>query len=300
EVARLYQDLGFADPVASGHLESVPGRDGDPVIRLYFQTPKESPGLAPIMGAYVSRNPDKDIWRSSLNVNIAKAIINGRVPDIGYQTLAHELFHAVLAASAFKANGRAYGRWMSEGMPDALGYYAARKLRRLRFAQEHTDIQFIKVYGGRSYALPLEDPDEELGDHYFTSSFWRYLAELTHASKNGKPHPGPGAAQEDYSYLADFLATPHSGPDNPTGQIAWLNRNTRSHPHIRMDLATVHAKFVAVFADIINTRISLGCEPEGGDPETSWLKKLFFDCHVAGSIRPHVQTPHTLPIRENA
>ncbi|MFA7664610.1 MAG: hypothetical protein WCY32_00640, partial [Burkholderiaceae bacterium] len=163
--------------------------------------------------------------------------------------------------------------------------------------------QFLKIYGGRPYSLPLAAATRGGDDDYFTSSFWRYLAELTHASKNGRPHPGHVPAEEDYSYLADLLAEPHSGPDTAAGQLAWLNRNLRQHRHIRTDLATVYARFVATLAGITNTRLtSVRIPPDGTGRslEERWLDKLFDTCGDAGSIRPHVQTSHAISIQDNA
>ena len=98
------------------------------------------------------------------------------------------------------------GNWITEGTADAIGIDVLRTLR------GETVGNWIEAWGARSYSrrlpvpfiyslLPRDWSDEEL-EAYYTSSFWRYLAEYQALGEL----PGPELNPVDYSYLAAMLA----------------------------------------------------------------------------------------------
>lgn len=287
-VASQYSTMGFADPVAAGALDSlVRNKAGEPVIRVYvYPHPADNAPYA----FYTSGQACSDYGpeRRTLNINTNKFARGDHISDTDYATLAHELFHAVMHASPFMRNENCRrGTWITEGMPDAISHYMARKLRNAQFKEELTpgNALILKVYGGRDYSEPLNKPAGNQYD-YLTSSFWRHLAEVTAASRRSEKHPGAKPYQEHYGYLVDFLGTRYPFGPGPTGEITWLDDTMRKHEHIRSMLAPIYADFVAAFADHVEWRINPAREKLGLPPSSTakWLRQGFSGCTGAAPV----------------
>ncbi|AFJ02233.1 hypothetical protein Q7C_1076 [Methylophaga frappieri] len=296
QTAKLYAKLGFADPVAKGAIDSVViGKNGRKVIRVYVYPTENGPG-----GWYSSGKPCAMpvTSRKVLNINTFNRYKGKQVSDAAYQTLAHELFHAVQRASDSHTQC-GLSDWISEGTADAVAYFASNKLRKTQFKLERRNIQTIKLYGARGYNTPLNKPEDALGG-YLTSSFWRYLAEVSAASRQGIVHPGAAPADEDYRYLADLLNTPYTDKLTPDNEIKWLNRWMRTYPHIRTNLATAYSGFVTTFAEILHTRVGqLSFIPDPTEWEPRWLKRLFGRCPFVGHVSDFDSLQHQIVIKEN-
>ncbi len=195
---------------------------------------------------------DKATFGGSIVIHQPDAFANGKITQSTYQTLAHELFHAVQAASNFKKspNSCNIGKWITEGTADAIGFDMARQLRGFTFPEWRSNPNFLKIWGGRQYSLPLPEPKPgKTGPtDYFSSSFWRHLAEVTQANIGGRDHAGSDEAAVDYRYLADLMATrlPGSGPRS---EIQWVSDWIRGYRHTLQDLSRVYAQFTASIAD---------------------------------------------------
>ena len=285
ETAELYSSMGFADPVKSGHLDSVVEIEGGvKAIRVYLYPTTNGPG-----GWYSSGKPEAlpRTSRKVININSLTYTDSKSLADANYQTLAHELVHAIQAASkSCQANKCPNQLWFKEGSADALGYYASKQLRQLQFKEQLKDNRFIKVYGARPYWVGLNNPADSVDESYATSSFWTYLAELAYAAEHGKIHTHATPEEEaSFRYLADFYNTEYPYGKGADAEITWVNHLIQKHPHLSGDLPTLYAQFVSVFANHINTRVGpLGLVPEQTEREPRWLKRLFTECPTAGPV----------------
>ena len=299
DTARLYESFGFADPIATGALDSaVTGQDGQPVIRVYVYPREGAP-----LGWYTSGPPcsQPETRRLALNVNTLQVMDQGQLTDMAYQTLAHELFHAVQRASA-SYKGCGFNHWISEGTADAVAFYASRKLRSIGFEQQLASVRSIKVYGARPYSDPLNTTDpQELGHGYLTSSFWRYLAEVSFKARGKQPPEGDSPA-EDYHYLADLLNTPYGGrADNIMDELGWFSDWVSRYPQIPGNLPAVYAGFVTSFADYVGAGLArLTFIPNRMDWEPRWLGRVFGDCPFIGLVDDFTPQEHTVDMKRNA
>lgn len=277
ETAVLYERWGYPDPVASGWLKPVvSGDDGNDAIQVYLYDIGEKPG------AYYNDCDGAPEIRSIL-LNSKIMFEGGRISDSGYQTMAHELMHPVMFASKFAAsqNRCNIGKWISEGIPDAVSYYVIRRLRNLSLRSKNKAPVFLKVYGGRNYSQRLHDPnitEESGGQDYFTSSFWRHLAEISYVEHaSGGDHPGSIKARENYSYVASLLSQPLAQAGRE-GELTWLSNWMKRTPHVGQNLSRVFAQFAASFADHMSYRIPPLTNVPEREREQKWLSKTFTDC----------------------
>jgi len=277
ETAVLYERWGYPDPVASGWLKPVvSGDDGNDAIQVYLYD------IGDKLGAYYNDCDGAPEIRSIL-LNSKIMFEGGRISDSGYQTMAHELMHPVIYASNFAAsqNRCRIGKWITEGIPDAVSYYVIRRLRNLSLRSKNKAPVFLKVFGGRNYSQLLHDPNitqESGGQDYFTSSFWRHLAEISYVEHaSGGDHPGSIKARENYSYVASLLSQPLATPGRE-GELTWLNKWMKRTPHVGQNLSRVFAQFAASFADHMSYRIPPLTNVAEGEREEKWLNKAFTDC----------------------
>ena len=260
KVAIEYSNLGFADPVAAGWLDSIVlDANGDKAIRFYI---REKPGAPQGWFSSGETCDANRVSRKVLNINTLKfappdeqgiRVIRG----VDWATLAHELMHPVLYASRFMQGRCTVGGWISEGIPDAISFDVTRKVLGIDFRdalEPETDSRILKIYGIRNYAQPLQghilaaNPatntagfklDETLlenaniNTNYPTSSFWRYLAETWYVKRRNPNAPFPGSRANagvgisyvDYGYLVEMFDKEHPySPDpmkaNPAGYAA--------------------------------------------------------------------------------
>lgn len=170
--------MGFADPVASGHLRPVYRHPTGKKIRVYLtDVTSWNPSIS-LAGAglayYVGKCSNLEQYNTIL-IHRPSAFQNGKLKESTYASAAHELFHAVQAASTFMKIPRPchIGKWITEGTADAIGFDMARQLRRFTFPEWRSNPGFLKIWGGRQYNQPLSEPEPGptgLND-YFSSSF---------------------------------------------------------------------------------------------------------------------------------
>ncbi len=277
ETAVLYERWGYPDPVASGWLRPVvSGDDGNDAVQVYLYDIGEK------LGAYYNDCDGAPEIRSIL-LNSKIMFEGGRISDSGYQTMAHELMHPVIFASNFAAsqNRCRIGKWINEGIPDAVSYYVIRRLRNLSLRSKNKAPVFLKVFGGRNYSQRLHDPDitrDSGRQDYFTSSFWRHLAEISYVEHaSGGDHPGSVKARENYSYVASLLSQPLARPGRE-GELTWLSQWMKRTPHVGQNLSRVFAQFAASFADHMSYRIPPLSNVSEREREQKWLNKTFTDC----------------------
>ncbi len=286
DVAVEYEKMGFADPVASGDLKPVYRHPTGKKIRVYLvdvtawnkSITLESSGLA----QYVDKCSKLGQYNAIL-IHRPDAFENRKLKETAYQSAAHELFHAVQAASTFKKIPRpcGIGKWITEGTADAIGFDMARQLRGFTFPEWRRNLNFMKIWGSRRYDQPLSQPPNKAYIGYRSSSFWRHLAEVTHVKKNRRDHPGSDKTRTDYSYLVDLFGTRLPGP-GARFEVQWVSDWIRGYPHTLQDLSRVYAQFTASIADYWapGKRIT-GVSISGGDYENRWRNKLFGKCQVA-------------------
>lgn len=118
------------------------------------------------------------------------AFRNGQLTAEGYQTVAHELFHAIQASTVMgkSPNPCEVGKWIGEGQADAIAMDLLDEIWP-SVSQPGNDSWLSKKYGVRPYYHNIAtDPSG-----YPVSSFWRFLADLNGgydfmlSSKDGNP-----------------------------------------------------------------------------------------------------------------
>ena len=300
EVASKLSKLQFADPVANGYLDSVVTRDdGTRAIRVYLYDP---PFSNTPYAWYSSGIPctESENPRRIMNINSSWYAKGGSISDMNYQTLAHELFHAVQYSSEYMERFHCSGpRWLNEGTADAIGIYLAKELRDAKFKDEYTpgNNQILKVVGARKYSTPLHLPDSSTSHDYMTSSFWRYLAEESYASMHGEDLVGAAKTGEDYQYLANFFNKPFDIHRGPVAQLNWLDRRMKGETHIRGNLAHLFPRFASRYADYMDARIS---DKLGGNNESrnhGWLVQGFANCYSAATVGAGSSSTYKVSIR---
>ncbi len=299
DVAVEYQHLGFADPTGSGHLRPLfTDSDGRERIRVYMYDIAGS--KAPSAYYYYECPDPNDRKYRVLVLNTAKSFENGKLTQAAYQTAAHELFHAVQAASVYEAVGEPakcdIGDWISEGTADAIAYYVTRKIKRFAFRNSNSirrsSKQFFKLWGLRPYFKTLSKNVEDANDGYYTSSFWRHLAEINFQKKKfgHRGHQGSRKERVDYSYLVDLFSRRLNGAGAFMQEAAWLDKWMRGYKFVTKGLGPVHAQFAASIADHMRTRIpTIGGLP-GGDRENKLLWRLFGNYCKAGTVSKDLPT----------
>ena len=111
---------------------------------------------------------------------------NGNIKEEGYVTIAHEMFHAIHANTPAGRSGNCKTqKWIGEGLADAIGHDIAEELWSSRYREGPTDGHVMKRFGYRVYSEPLYRSDKvnpypgigiPINFGYYTSSFWRYVA----------------------------------------------------------------------------------------------------------------------------
>lgn len=229
EAADWYRAQGFPEPALKPVVQTPDG----PAYQVYLCRPR-TPSLAEAAAAALGQpspfsrcSPDNGsgFYIPSCNnehsrnqhlylVTTKNLDSNGKLHHGGYQTIAHELFHAIASnTSAMRSDpGCKIGLWISEGLADAVGYdllrdlsvdetlangaYNAPEVWAGRFNVTINNNSVSKSWGMRPYNMPLALPnDSEFKEvalptttgglvmpWYHSSSFWRFVA---HASGEG-------------------------------------------------------------------------------------------------------------------
>jgi len=213
---------------------------------------------------------------------------NGNLTEGGYQTIAHELMHAIMSNMPFTRSNRNCERpqrpdkWITEGIPDAIGYDLAEELWENRYYIPPRDGNSVaKRHGYRPYfeRLPqdrdLQIPGYPAGamaqGHYGASSFWRFIAD---------------------SYIKGWqvLLTSRTGgapglldiplPDTNTGwrdEVRWLDKGLRGKFNI--GLKEMYGLFVSNFAFRPAPFTRYDGSPADDNIE-HWAKILFDECET--------------------
>jgi hypothetical protein len=279
EAAGLMAHWGFPPP-------SLPARDGKYQVVLAVETlaalqggtaaGQYAPEFCGIIGGYLFLS--------------AKSILGGGddgsqlTPD-GRETLGHELFHAVQGSTSFFGAEcpPLAGRWIVEGTAEAVGLDVLKTLR----GEEVPSWQ--EALGGRDYTkrlpvpfvpslLPRDWSQDRLAA-YYTSSFWRYLAEYyaSLGAGGGVPGPEPPSQGADYGYLATMLSRGSATFDcvgegaECDYEMRWLDAGLQSI--FGKTLREVYPLFAETLALYGDYRAPLG--PNGG-PE--WRNRVFDEC----------------------
>ncbi len=231
-------------------------------------------GSASTIGTYAGYCADEqNRYRSEyLYLVQENALDSTGVNHQGYQTLVHELMHAILAntpygfAIAEHCSRNTPWFWISEGIPDAVGNDVREALWAGRYQPNRGAGGVAKDYGARRYDVPLparknvdkfgetcEYPDgartEEaaaaedetcLAAGYLTSSFWHYVERAHDAGMT-------------YSYLVTrdpdkpgLLDIPPEGAQSWTRDVRWANEGLRNRTGHRLDF--LYSLFIADFA----------------------------------------------------
>lgn len=149
------------------------------------------------------------------------AFSGGRLSPWGFQTVVHELFHAIYANTETGKSPHpcAHGKWIVEGMADAVAFDVAEKLwPKLHYGTEDEDL--IKLYGLRPLSQNIATYSADKG--YQASSFWRFLAGLNGGYNylSGKDSDSAGLLEYELSNAGDWKSEA-SWADG--GIHAWFN-----------------------------------------------------------------------------
>lgn len=236
------------------------------------------------VGAYVTecRNESFRNQYFYLNYNQVLAADN-RLTELGYQTLAHELVHAIVPKTAAGASdtGCESGRWIREGLADALGWAVTDAKFAGDYAPERSSNAVVKRAGFRPYDEPLFDGSKEMpvvasegfnvDAGYSSSSFWRYLSE---ASGEGWSFLVAGADGPPLGVLdVPFDTTMEPGWKR---DVIWLNAGLRGQ--FNLTLGQLYGLFTSHFANQIPPMATYDRPPSSDDHE-HWLSLLFGGCH---------------------
>ena len=210
---------------------------------------------------------------------------------------AHELFHTVQHRTKYLYDDDPVrtpndaSRWIKEGTAESVALFLYGTYPKRSSIETDTPrfkgMTMQKKYGGRLYSMPLPvEGDGGAANHfgdYRSSSFWRYLAEIT-ANRNKSGHatmPGPGQEDANYSYLVELFDKPNTG-DTLGKEINWLDDSLWHYDLFAQTLGETHARFLSTLAGYWNNRI-LADYPT--IPQGVWLKMYFGDCVIV-SFKP--------------
>jgi hypothetical protein len=277
EVARYYQNMGFAAP----RLDIVDGRNGGQayVIHLYDYPDKITHAQYEANSMY-------------MEIDLSRAFEGENVSHLTLETMAHELFHAI--QRAYKDSEAAYhGDWIIEGQAQAMGMQAAWDLWCIDVNNGKSDDYRL---GGREYFRPL--PTNVNDATYRTSSFWRYLAE-TRAVGRGERACVQSSQwiEADYRYMTVLFEGPFDPAGGDDADLTWLDQGLREATG--NGLAYHYGRFTPVLADYVPSRLT---KPPGGTPEQAqdkWLNYLFGPCPMVTLTATSISGTATALLRKN-
>lgn len=203
--------------------------------------------------------------------------------ESGYQTLAHELMHAITANTVFGRNQSNHcgsvNRWITEGIPDAIGYDILDELWGGQYQVMTDGNSVAKRHGYRPYSISLpQDRDLQIPGypagnmaqgHYGTSSFWRYVANSHPTGWKNLLTRGTGRTPG----LFDTALT--STSKNWRKEVKWVDDWLRRKFNLR--LRDMYAMFVNNFA----YRLAPFERYQGSPAEDNlehWAGVLFDEC----------------------
>ena len=303
EAAQWYQQRGFPPPV----LEPMVNTEDGPAYRVYvcsrdwdqkayawiFGENHSFAGLewhecgwdfrtnSTNLGLYVPDCPQVPGRSKFMVVNSDSSLgANGKLNEAGYQTIAHELMHTIVANTSFRRSDpgcKATG-WIEESIADAISIDLAEDLRKGRYREGNSNGAVIKRYGYRPYlerlpqagSVPIPNASGSTPAKYTTSSFWRYIADA---------HPNkwkvlvtqeiPGATAPP-----GLLDIPLEG----TGwrnEVNWLNMGLRNQFNLRLrDLYSLFVNYLPYQIAPLNHYNNKSAQ----DSLEHWVGLLFGSC----------------------
>lgn len=231
-------------------------------------------------GLYYPNCPQVKGRKQVMIVNADSSIgANGKLTELGYQTIAHELMHAVMASTPFgksDADCTAYG-WITESIPDAISYDIAEDLWKGRYTPGSSNGHVIKRTGYRPYRESLPQNGlvpvpggKDISAKYGTSSFWRYIAD-SHPDRWSvlvRPPKRKGGAP-------GLLQVPLPGPGGWRREVQWLQTGLKGK--FNLNLSELYSMFVTYLPFQVAPMASYTKPPSNADFE-HWVNKLFGPC----------------------
>lgn len=219
--------------------------------------------------------------RPRIDLNAASYLEGGKISQKAFSDTVHELVHSVTRGTELYKDECEIGLWLGEGLAEAIGHDIARVLVGSNVEKRGTNRALMR-WGGRDYSAPLYVKDRSTPARkdlaYQTSSFWRYLAELTEANMTGRPTPGSAFHETDYSYAPRILARTLPGKGEKA-ELEWLDEALKADPAIGVGLGEVYPAFIAAMSGY-GERIDSAL-PEA-EVTRRWLKTVFKGCHMVG------------------
>ena len=240
EAAKWYIKMGLPAP----KLEPLISNNGEPYYRIYVCNEYFGEGN-PDRYNKCGYHPDPEKTKSGgyvpfctgtsrnhmIAMNSVKNFSGDELNELGYQTVAHELMHAIISNTNF---GRRHptctvGLWITEGLPDAISWDILEQIWPGRYLQNNRDKNLGKKYGYRPYSQRLPEGGVVVApgtsgvmDYtYATSSFWRYLADSNNGWKGLLVNPkGNGLLDLTVS----GLASNDTSRTNWQSEVNWLDK----------------------------------------------------------------------------
>lgn len=195
EAALWFKKKGFPPPL----IDTIVDTDAGPAYRVYLCkyhgegflcgfNPTDNSTSSGMYSPQCAGDPTRSRF---LYLNRDKTIIGMGPTEVGYQTIAHELTHAITANTAFGRQESNHcgsiNRWITEGIADAIGYDMLEELWQGRYQELNDGTSVAKRHGYRPYLerlpqdrdlqIPGYQPGALAQGHYGASSFWRFLAD---------------------------------------------------------------------------------------------------------------------------
>ncbi|HKJ16210.1 MAG TPA: hypothetical protein VJ984_02530 [Xanthomonadales bacterium] len=290
DAAVWYKGHGFPGPA----LETIVSTDDGDAYRVYVCSKNHracNGGVAPRNAAeakYFAGGCPQSSGRTRYITYSQEAVLDshGRLSEKGYQTVAHEFFHAIWYATRASKSDTACrsGNWILEGLADATAWdIAEEKWDGLMYPASTSDREIGKRWGTRTYhhrlpqaeckMMPIpNDPTDEycfpMG--YRTSSFWRFLAN-THPRGWKVMVSGKGGAKG----LLDFtFVNPRNL--NWRHEVRWLDDGLRKR--FNYGLNAMYAAFVTFYAYSVPPYTDFFNNLDEPGVMDKWTETLFEPC----------------------
>ncbi|MEZ5552346.1 MAG: hypothetical protein R3E82_15790 [Pseudomonadales bacterium] len=203
---------------------------------------------------------------------------NGRLNANGYQTIAHEMMHAISERTALGGPSSCQrGKWLGEGLADAISFDIMEEIWSGRFIFASDDNAVSKRYGTRPYSIPLTRSEEVPVPNtqnatvlagYQTSSFWRYIADASGVGWRILTNSSDGRD-------TGILHTSMPNQVSPGNEVDWLDRGLRNRLTYR--LRDLFGLFANQFAHQVPPLSRFQGEP-AEDNVDEWVQMAFDDC----------------------
>ena len=269
EAGRWYQAKGFPAPLMDMGTDDA----GNPVYQFYLCTEDSGQKAwdavwsklgAPNIGlpwgqcreiaavnSECGDDPDRNDY---MYINYERAMgTDGKLFELSYQSIAHELVHAIEKNTPFGRSAQPcrINEWIGEGIADAISFDLAEDLwEGRRYSPPADDGSIIKRWGVRPYFMPLALPKGEVRMHvsgaqvlgaYGTSSFFRYLAD---SYKNGwQILYEPSGSGQPGLWQVGLVGPPKRDWKR---EVAWLNKGIKGK--FGLDLAGMYGLFIASYS----------------------------------------------------